>query len=104
MDIPNLLNCLILTKNTLPLFSSISIFIYLHPFLPSSIFFPLSSFLYLSLTPSLPFFSLFLLPPSIPIFPSFSLHLPFPPFLFFPPSILPLFLCYMHFLSQSDAP
>jgi len=60
-DVPNLLNCLILTINTLPLSSSTPLFIYLPPFLPLP-FLPLFFLPYNSLTPSLSF--IFSLPPS----------------------------------------
>src|SRR6218665_2736240 len=91
MDNPNLLNCLLLTRNTLPLSSTLPIFIYLAPLLalyppplfflrpiylsysiPHSSFFPFSSSLHLSF--SLPLFLPLLFSPlSLPS----SLPLPF---------------------------
>src|SRR6218665_2687662 len=68
MDNPNLLNCLILTRNTLPLSFSTHRFIYLPPFSPSSIFLPLSSSLYVHLH--------LLLPSSLPFSPLSSSFLP----------------------------
>src|SRR6218665_645123 len=66
MNNPNLLNCLILTRNTLSFSSTLTLFVYFPPFLPLS---PLPFFflIYISLTPSLSLF----------IFPSLSssLHL-----------------------------
>src|SRR6218665_2159763 len=108
MDNPNQLNCLMLTRNALPIFSSLFSPIFLSSS-PSSIFPPLYllPYIYLSLSYSIPlsfffplslflFTSLFLLsslssPPSHP-----------PPLIFFPSSISPLFFspCYKHSLSN----
>src|SRR6218665_2683118 len=91
MGIPNLINCLIVTKHP-PLSSSTHIFIYPPPLFPFSLSFILSPslFLYLSLTSSIFFFiplSLchsFSFPPFLPTSlslspPSLFLHpLPFP--------------------------
>src|SRR6218665_415302 len=97
MDITNLLNCLILTRSTLPLSSSIFL-----PPNPSPLFFPISLLLHQSLPFSLSsFFLLPLLPPYLSSPPSFSLPLLFPSSLFLPPSISPLVFspCYIHYLS-----
>src|SRR6218665_2467088 len=111
MENPNLLNCLTLTRNTLPLSSTLP---FSSIFLPSSLFLPLSLFflIYVSLTPSLSlhFFSLYLfllnslfLPSYLPLLLSFSLPpSPLPlALIFFPPSILPLFfsLCWKYSFS-----
>src|SRR6218665_2038173 len=77
MDNPNLLNCLTFNRKTLPLSSTLSLFINLSPFLPSFLFLPShSSSLYLFLLLYLPLFIFAILLPLC-----FSL----PPFL--PPSI-----------------
>src|SRR6218665_2953107 len=98
MDNHNLFNCLIFTRNSLPLSSTTPIFIYLPPFISSFLFSPL--FFPLSLSYSLPLFlfSLFFLlsstlPFSFSIFPSFSLPPYVTPLLFFYSSLPLFFLC-----------
>src|SRR6218665_3919134 len=91
MDNPNLLNCLVLARNTLPLSFTLPLFFYLSPlpfffliYLSYSI--PLSSFFPHSLPPYSS------LPPSLSIIPSFSLPSSLPlPFPFRTHSSLPLF-------------
>jgi len=123
MDNPNLLNCLILTRNTLPLSPSLPFFIYtntnqiynMHKVRPkcepSSLFLlsPSSSYVSLLLHPSLFLFpslsssllltSSFLLYLLLPL--SSSLPLPFSSLSYFLLSILPLFFssCYKHSLN-----
>jgi len=77
MDIPNLLYCLILTRNTPP-----SLFLpsYLHliPFIPSSLFYPSLFFpIYLSLTLCFSSFFPLSLSSSLPFYHLYSLYYPF---------------------------
>src|SRR6218665_3218671 len=95
MEIPNLLNCLILTRSTLSVFLHPSL--HLSSAIPSPLSFPtnISSFLYLSLTTSLSSFLLSL--SSSLVLSSQHLYLPFlslPPFVS-PPSFstLPFLFC-----------
>src|SRR6218665_3716589 len=114
-NIPNLDNCLILTRTTLPLSSSLPFLIHRPTFRPlslSPVFLPLFLFSF-SLTPFLSFFSpslphYFRLPPFLSIFPSFSFSLPpslcsSAPSLFFNPSTSPRFSspCYIFYQSYS---
>src|SRR6218665_73242 len=86
IDIPNLLNYLILTRNTLPLSSFLPLFIYLS-ISHSSLFYPLSSLsLYLLVLSSLPSFSL-----SFSVVHSSSLPLYLPLLLSF--FLIAVFLC-----------
>src|SRR6218665_3466509 len=103
MDNPNLLNCLVLARNTLSLSSTLHLFIYLPTYLivtsPSS-----SLYISLLLYPSLfifplvlpPYFSLSpFLPPSLSYPPSLFIPLPSPlplPLILFPHCISPIFL------------
>src|SRR6218665_2742064 len=86
MDIPNLLNCLILTRNTLSLF--------FHPSLHLSSSHPPFSLLslrpYISLSYSLPLFLCLSIPPTFSLRPFLPPSLSSPASPFLPPSPLPL--------------